>query len=289
VTYPVATDRSAVSILRPIADRGACEIGAHCHPWSTPPLVEPNTRENSILGNLPSEVQYAKIKLLHSAIAASFSIEPRIFKAGRFGYNTSVGRTLQRLAYQIDTSVTPYTSWISSQGFDFTDVAPDPFAIPAEDGTPDWRPATLFEVPVSIGFLQRPFARHNRILAAVTRHPFRRLRLASLLDRLGLLNKAWLSPECTDGKTMIRLARSMMREGYRVLNLTFHSPSLVAGLTPFTRTAEDELRLVRNLREFLQFAAESGITPVPLSALGGAREMVAARHMRGVAVRVEKT
>jgi len=267
VTYPVATDVSAVSVLRPIADRGGCEIGAHCHPWNTPPLVEANTPQHSMLANLPRDLQYAKIKCLHYAIASSFSNEPRLFKAGRFGYDAGVGRVLQQLAYRVDTSVTPYTSWASAHGPDFTDVGPEPFRISGDDDTPDATATKLVEVPVSIGFLQRGFARRNRILQAVSRSPLRRLRVTGLLDRLGLVSKAWLCPELADGRTMIRLARAMMRDGYRVLNLMFHSPSLLAGLTPFTGTAGDERQFLDHLEEFLTFARGEGVKPARLSEL----------------------
>ena len=45
ISYPVADDDRAVSILKGILERGGCEIGTHCHPWNTPPFEEePNAR-----------------------------------------------------------------------------------------------------------------------------------------------------------------------------------------------------------------------------------------------------
>src|SRR5260221_9056284 len=37
VDYPVADTPAAYSLFRAIADDGRCEIGAHLHPWVTPP------------------------------------------------------------------------------------------------------------------------------------------------------------------------------------------------------------------------------------------------------------
>src|SRR3954452_8499931 len=37
VDYPVADSPEAVSVLRAINDEGRCEIGAHLHPWVSPP------------------------------------------------------------------------------------------------------------------------------------------------------------------------------------------------------------------------------------------------------------
>jgi len=52
VTYPVATNRESVEILKDILQRGKCEIGMHCHPWSTPPFDEERNSFNSMLCNL---------------------------------------------------------------------------------------------------------------------------------------------------------------------------------------------------------------------------------------------
>ena len=63
---------------------------------------------------------------------------------------------------------------------------------------------------------------------------------------------------------MITLARRLQSEGYPFLNLTFHSPSLRAGFTPFVHTQHDEQRFWENVRRFLGFARDSGIDAVKL-------------------------
>jgi hypothetical protein len=265
ITYPVATDDQAASTLRAIADAQRCEIGAQCHPWNTPPFNEENTVVNSMLCNLPAASQYAKMKCLHEAIRTRFCVEPIAFKSGRFGYNTSVAQNLHRLGYKIDTSITPYMDWTGNHGPRFTSVSPRPFRFSSENAFQECASGDLVEVPSTIGFLQPDFVQSNYIFNAVTWGPISKLRLAGVLCRLRLLNKAWLSPELSDSRTMIRLARAVMRNGYGALNVMFHSPSLMAGLTPFTRSECDERRLVRRLREFLVFARDAGIQPMRLS------------------------
>jgi hypothetical protein len=39
---------------------------------------------------------------------------------------------------------------------------------------------------------------------------------------------------------MIRLAKGLMRKNYRVINVFFHSTTLIAGLTRYVRTATEE-------------------------------------------------
>jgi hypothetical protein len=265
ITYPVATNEQAVSILKAISDAKRGEIGAQCHAWNTPPLNEENTAANSMLCNLPAASQYAKMKCLQETIRARFDVGPIAFKSGRFGYGTTVARNLHRLGYKIDTSITPYTDWTREHGPNFTRFSPRPFRFSSDNAFQECASGDLIEVPSTIGFLQHDFVRSNYIFNAVTRSPINKLRLAGILSRLRLLNKAWLCPELSDSQTMIRLARATMDNGYRALNLMFHSPSLKAGLTPFTRSEGDEKRLFQRLREFLVFARDAGIEPMRLS------------------------
>jgi len=239
-SYAVAVDERAASTLKAISDARKCEIGAHCHPWNTPPIAEADTE-------------------------AAFGLDPLSFRSGRFGYDTTVARNLRRLGFEVDTSITPYVQWMSFHGPDFRTMSPRPFRFSADDAMRECSSGDLVEVPVTIGFLQRDFEMSNRIRQALARWPISKLRLVGILYRLRLVNLAWLSPEVSDSRTMIALARRMMRNGHTILNMTFHSPSLQAGLTPFTRSRDDERRFIQRVRNFLVFARGAGIEPMKLS------------------------
>lgn len=265
VTYPVATDESAVSILKNILDRGGCEIGTHAHPWNTPPFEEEASEYNSMLCNLPADLQYRKIKYLHEAIQKSFDINPVCFRSGRWSYGPSVAFSLQDLGYAVDTSLTPYTDWTRYHGPDFTDVSPIPFKFSCDDIFKSSLDGNMMEIPATIGFLQSNFARCGRILKTVRSKPFAYFKLVGILYKLNIVNKVWLSPETTDSKTMIKLANNMLRNNHTVINMVFHSPTLMAGLTPFVRTKADEASFLKRIREFLVFANDNGIGSVRLS------------------------
>jgi hypothetical protein len=265
ITYPVATDDRAASILRAISEVDKCEIGAHCHPWNTPPFEGKNGNTSTMLCNLPSDLQYAKMKSLHETIRKRFGFAPLSFRSGRFGYNNTVARNLSRLGYKIDTSITPYTDWSTSHGPDFTRFSPRPFRFSSNDAFQEAPDGNLIEVPATVGFLQADFDRNSLLFHTLTRTPLRHLKLAAVLKGLKMLNKVWLSPELTSGRSMINLVKRMTTEGYHIFNMMFHSPSLKAGLTPFTRTKADEKQLFQRLREFLIFARETGIESKRLS------------------------
>ena len=67
-----------------------------------------------------------------------------------------------------------------------------------------------------------------------------RLRLPGILARSKLLERIRLTPEGVDLQANLRLVRSLYQKGCRIFTLTYHSPSLVPGMTPYV-TSETEL------------------------------------------------
>src|SRR3989454_5429305 len=84
-TYQVATDPRAADILREIAAGGGAEIGAHLHPWNTPPVEEALSGRNTLMKNLAPGLQLAKLECLTAALGDVFGAAPTAFRAGRFG------------------------------------------------------------------------------------------------------------------------------------------------------------------------------------------------------------
>lgn len=265
ITYPVATDQAAASILRGIAKEGKCEIGAHCHPWNTPPLEEDFNEKNSMLCNLPDELQLTKIASLHNKIISNLEIEPVCFRAGRWGFNDNVARNICRLGYMVDTSMTPYMDWKCYQGPDFSNVSPYCRKLSFHDINPGSPPAHLFEIPPTVGFFQKNFSLCNRVYKFINRENIKYTGLIGLFYRLNVLNKVWLSPEKNTGSEMIRLTNRMRANGYPVINMTFHSPSLKQGFSPFVRTKEDEGKFLDRIREFLEYTKKIGVKSIKLS------------------------
>jgi len=265
ITYPVATNEKSVCVLKKILDEGKCEIGSHCHPWNTPPFEEENTERNSMLCNLPADLQYRKMKTLHKGIIENLGIWPVSFRAGRWGFNQEVARNLNKLRYQVDTSITPFWDWTAEHGPDFSENYPVPYRFSCDNGTEESRHGTMVEVPVTIGFAQENFSICNRMLKSLSRNHVRKMKLIGIMYHLHLLNRIWLSPEFSTSKEMIKLARKMAKRNCQVLNMTFHSPSLIAGLGPFVKTEEDERQFLKHIKNFLVFAHDARIVSIKLS------------------------
>ena len=265
VTYPVVTKPESMAILKRILDQGKCEIGMHCHPWNTPPFDEEINDFNSLLCNLPEPLVRSKLENLHNAIVHAFGITPVSFRAGRWGFSPAVARTLAELGYLVDSSVSPFVDWSEYFGPDYSNFPLHPYRFdPDEIKIPNER-GSLMEIPATVGFLQNDFKGCQRLARALENGVLQKLRLKGLLSKLGVLNKAWLSPELNSSDDMIRLAKRLRGMQYPCLNMSFHSTSLLAGMSPFVQDRADEEKFIEKIEKFLIFSVEAGFQPVTLS------------------------
>lgn len=262
VTYPVATDPGAVSVLKRLLDEGKCEIGSHCHPWNTPPFEERPNAFTSMLCNLSEDLQYRKLETLHEAVVKSFGVEPRSFRAGRWGFSMSVAENLLKMGYRVDTSVSPLCDWSLYHGPDYTEATAEPHLVRGRDGE------CLVEIPATIGFAQRQFRLGRRITTACRAYHLQGLRIPGLLRRMGLLTPVGLSPDESDTRDMLRLSRACAANGYRCLNLWLHSTSLLPGMSPFVPDRAALERLFSRLECFLEHAAQLRMCSLSLSEAG---------------------
>jgi hypothetical protein len=250
-TYQVAIDPVAAGIMKDVAGRG--EIAAHLHPWNTPPLTEALVSRNSMLTNLPAGLQLSKLELLTTTLHETFGIQPRAFRAGRYGLGPGTVAALVRCGYTVDSSVTPFVSWEDfDDGPNFVGAPLDAYRI-ASDGDVT-RPAAggeIVEIPLSCGFNHGPFPLWGRVRHALDAAVCRRLHLAGIAARTGICKRIVLSPELASVAEMVTLSRRLLERGVSHLNLTWHSPSLNPGLGPFTRTRADVRRLYASVEDYL--------------------------------------
>lgn len=243
VDYPVATDPRAADFLGQLKEEGRAEIGTHVHPWVTPPHVEEVNARNSYHCNLPPELERAKIVKATDAVAEAFGERPTIFKAGRYGFGRNTARVLAELGYLIDCSKVPHTDFRSDGGPDFRGT-------PTE---PHWLPEGLFEVPLSVGFFGAAAAAGPRVDALFDSRAAARLRLPGLLARTGLVARSRLTPEGVSCDEQCRLLEALARQGQRVFTLTYHSPSLEPGHTPYVRDEADLEAFLASIEQVLAF------------------------------------
>lgn len=257
VTYPVAQDPEAAGFLRGELEAGRCRIGAHLHPWVTPPETETVTPYTSYAGNLPADLERRKLARLTTAITAAFGQRPRVFKAGRYGLGPNTPATLDALGYTVDTSIVPYTSFAADGGPDFRAATPVPARLPGSRG--------VLSLPLSVGFAGLLRRLGPRLQGPVFAPAALRWRVPGVLARSGLLERIRLSPEGARFRDHKRLTRALRAQGVQVFSYSYHSPSLAPGHTPYVRDARDLAAFLDDLSRYLAFFREdlAGLAATP--------------------------
>ena len=243
IDYPIASSEDAYPHFREIQDSGRCEIGAHLHPWVTPPVEEDVGLLNSFPGNLPRELEGRKLQALFSTIERNLGQRPSSYQAGRYGFGSNTAELLRAEGIDVDFS--------ASAAFDFSfEGGPDFSRLTSESvwGGPD---DGLLCVPVSGAFLGplgglAPAA--HRLSTALSW-----ARVPGVLSKLGVLERLRLSPEGYTLGELCRLTRFLYERGVRVFVFSFHSPSVLPGCTPYVQSASDLAAFLDKCRAFYSF------------------------------------
>lgn len=252
-TYQVAIQQWAVDILQEIRAGGGAELGAHLHPWNTPPLAEALLPRNSMLKNLPAQLQLAKLRQLTTALSDAFGVAPRAFRAGRFGLGSTTVSALRACRYQVDSSVTPYVSWETTDGGPTFVGAPlDAYGLGERGDVTIPEPGgPLVEIPLTCGYTRFSSAHWRTLHRLLQARPARLLHAAGFASRLGLARLAILSPETECVRDMLALSGGALEGGVRHLQLFLHSPSLCPGLSPWISTTADVNRLYASIEGYM--------------------------------------
>jgi hypothetical protein len=259
IDYPVAADSASGRRFREMAERGECEIGAHLHPWVNPPHLEPVTSRTSYPCNLDAELEMEKIRELKHTIVDRVGVTPRVYKAGRYGFDATTASTLEELDFDVDVSVNPH--------MDFTPEGPSFAGFAAHPSVFGVR-RRLVELPCTTGFTGLAHRNGERLHRLLSSMWAARLHMVGISARIGLLNRVMLSPEGNSLQEMKDLTETLLGDGVRTFALTFHSPSLKPGCTPYVRSLEDRDRFLDTLRQYFRyFVHELGGVPTTPAAL----------------------
>lgn len=244
VTHEMATRDPSRSVLRDLAATGRCEIGAHLHPWSSPPY-----REEDLVGRypsqLPDDVLELQLRELTSAIEASIGVRPVSYRAGRHGFDGRSLRILEKLGYVVDTSVDPLFNETRKGGPSFAGAPVEPYW-PSDDDVRRPGNSKVLEIPVSSATAPGlPKALETRF-ASLPAIPWR-----GYLKRLGV-RAVWLRPSYSNVEDAKALASALVARGVPTLNMLFHSSELVPGGSPYNKEAGDVDRFFERLERVFE-------------------------------------
>jgi hypothetical protein len=262
----VATNNQAVKILKPILDSNRCEIGTHLHPWNTPPIEEVVNEQNTMLNNLNRELQYKKLQNLHQKIIDNFHLTPKSFRAGRYAIDVNMAKNLIEFDYKVESSITPFFNWSASYGPDFSNFSRiSPYKFSPNNILNTNGSGKLLEVPLTVGFRQSNFNLANAVYQKLNKIPFKYFRLQGVLYHLHLLNRIRLSPEGYTLSEMCSLVRNLIKKNIKILNITFHSNSLLPGCTPFVSSEKERDNFLQKMLNLIDYLIRSGFKSITLS------------------------
>jgi hypothetical protein len=251
VDHPIATDQRCVATLREYLEKGECAVGAQLHPWVNPPFDEELSVRNSFPGNLPVATERAKLEQLTETIEDAFGRRPIVYRAGRYGVGPNSASLLKEAGYKIDVSVRALYDYSKEGGPDFTRVRPFPYRIGDGD---------LVEVPLTAAYVGALRGSGNRFFRASGRVP----PLRGVLARTRLLGRVALTPEGMPLREAREAVERLLDDGVRLFSISFHSPSLEPGHTPYVRSEADLENFYVWWDGMMDFLARRGIAPASI-------------------------
>ena len=255
VTSRVLQSAEAVDVLRELVAGGA-EIGAHLHPWESPPFVASgmDTRHPTFPHELPVDVFEDKLRGLIEAISERFDA-PTSYRGGRWGIATEHLPILEAAGLEVDTTVTPLVDWRSTMGIparengtggvDFRFAPTRPYHPNYEDVTSEGD-ARITEIPLTVGFTRR--------LPAIVRRTYFALPELGrrLMRKLGLARPVLAEPAGERVEWLTKMVRVVLAQRPPAVNIALHSSELMVGGSPWSKTRADVDRIFSRMDSILR-------------------------------------
>lgn len=258
VTYRVVQDPQAREVLEELVNRGA-EIGAHFHPWENPPFMESgiDTKYPIFPHELPLAVFEEKFARLTEAISKRFD-PPTSYRGGRWSIVPEHLPVLERLGFQVDTSVTPLIDWRDKLGLpashngcggiDWRFAPQDPY-YPDDCDFNRKGNSSILEIPISVAFTRRALPIIHRNYGALPTI------LKRILRKSECLRPVWATPAEESEKHLLQMTRAVLDNAAPVINITLHSSEIAVGGSPATQTRADVEEVFRKIELMLDLLA----------------------------------
>ncbi|MEG3179957.1 WalW protein [Sphingomonas sp. LT1P40] len=232
IDHPIVDCSMSVDILNALLTDGRSAIGSQLHPWVNPPFVEDVTPINSFVGNLPRELEAAKLHALTDAIETTFGRRPVMMRTGRYGIGPNSLELLAAAGYRVDTSMRSGYGYAHEGGPDFAAISNHAFRTGRGE---------LIELPLTTIYTGALGAGGVRLYRTLGKLPKAR----GIASRLKLMTKVALTPEDMPIGPALEAIRVAADSDVRLLMFSYHSPSAAIGYTPYVRDG-GELRAFHN-------------------------------------------
>jgi len=254
VDYAIVEKKENCAILNDYFKKRLCDIGAHLHPWCTPPVTEEINTHNSFIINLPIPLVQQKLRKLTDIIKERFGAHPFSFRSGRWGMNGKILRLLANHGYQVDSSIRPF---YRDQDFSYDNALLHPYYPDFHNCLAQGSQRSLLEIPATAGFNLSWFQFSNKLHRLLSSPKIAKLHVIGILWRLKLLRKIAITPEGYTAKDICRCIDMNIRNGNRVINLFFHSSDLRPGSTAYVTTPQDKQHFFKTIENVVTYVQKT--------------------------------
>jgi hypothetical protein len=210
------------------------EIGAHLHSEYIGPMKKHDDIAGTSSDEFPcfayeTDIESAKIKNLTEMIENRLGVRPVSYRAARYGADLDTIKSLQKLGYKVDSSITPEINWQNRGGPDHSRAPKQPYFI-STNNYYSAGDSGILEAPITISGKRFPFISGKWMFYR------------------------WLRPTHMTGFEMKMLVTEFSKNyAEPVLNLMFHSMEVLPGKTPFVRTKFGQKMYLKRLESVLSY------------------------------------
>ncbi|HIH31556.1 TPA: hypothetical protein HA235_02505 [Candidatus Woesearchaeota archaeon] len=241
VSPEVVMDKKCCRYLKQEIKMGAI-IGTHLHSEYIAPNITIKNPKGKPSKEIPcfthdTKTEFEKIKNFTKLIERNLGVKPMWYRAARYGADLDTIKSLKKLGYKYDSSVTPHIDWSKQGGPDHSKAPEQPYWISKSNfykATGQKQSIGIREYPITI-----------------------------IGKRFGILGKilpnnwylfSWLRPTHMTVYEQKKLIRNYAKK-YKnsEVILMFHSMEIMSGKTPFVRNQTMQKLFLSRLEKIIRF------------------------------------
>ena len=198
----------------------------------------------------PPEIEYLKLQNLTDKFYNIFKYYPLSFRAGRYAIREKTLEYLSDLKYKIDCSKTPGLKWKNNNhiiNYSNIDNKIQFYKFKNKD---------LISMPISI---QKKFKNFNYFYKIYEKNFFKNTLYNKFF--LKFLGYEWLRPAYNKNYNLVRYLEKINQENYV---MTMHSNEITINTSPYTKTKEDQIKLIKCLEDLFIYINKKNINSLML-------------------------
>ena len=248
--YEMSNDTTLVKVIKKALKDNMCEVGAHIHPWNSPPdfpLTNEDYKYLPYLIEYPTEIIEKKISFLTNHLENIFEEKIISHRAGRWATDQNYLKCLSNYGYSVDCSVTPLIDWRNSMGLPNGLGGPNYTNFPKNIYNPLKDNKSFFEIPMST---MSNVIINNAVVNTITKAVPRRINETRLFNALNARKVIMLRPRLGSKTKILHMVDKLINDP-RISHLEFmiHSSELYPGTSPKCKTEEQLDQIYNDMKD----------------------------------------